>query len=84
VIELTATKVAASFPEYLAKVQQGETIRVFENGRPIAKIIPEVQFMSGKDAAALFKGMTPDPETADAIEAELKKLKAEADNALDH
>ena len=50
----------------------------------VAKIVPEIQFMNGKDAAALFRGMTPDPQTADAIETELKKLQSEADNALDH
>jgi hypothetical protein len=39
-----------------------------------AWIVPDFDFMTGAQAAALFSGHRPDVETADAIAKELRKL----------
>ena len=40
--------------------------------------------MPGRQAADLFRSHRPDPEAADAVAAELKKLEAEAEHDLAH
>jgi antitoxin (DNA-binding transcriptional repressor) of toxin-antitoxin stability system len=84
VIESTATAVAASFKDFLAKVEMGEVVRIHDNGHPVARLIPDATFMPGSAAAKLFKTRQPDPEAATAVAHELQKLDAEAEDALDH
>jgi len=77
---VTATEAVREFSALLGLVEHGQTVQIIRHGRPVARISPEVQLMTGKEAAALFRGHKPDPETADAIEAALKELREE-DNA---
>ncbi len=83
-IESTATNMAQHFSELLAKVEHGETIRIHKQGRTVARMVPDCDFIPGQQAADLFKGHRPDAETANAIASELKKLDREFENALDH
>jgi hypothetical protein len=64
-------------------VERGETIRIQKQGRVVARMVPDCDFMPGPQAAALFKGHCADIEAANAIAAELKKLDLEAEPALD-
>ena len=83
-IESTAANLAQHFAEFLAKVERGETIRIRDHGRMVARMVPDCDFMPGPQAAALFKGHRADSEAANAIAGELTKLALEAENALDH
>jgi prevent-host-death family protein len=84
VTESSAAEVAEKFEAFLDKVEAGETIRVSRDGRRVARIVPDYDFMPGKEAAKIFVGLTPDPEAADAISRELELLRLEAESALDH
>ena len=83
-IESTAANLAQHFTEYLAKVEQGETVRIRDQGRMVARMVPDCDFISGKEAVELFRGHQADAATADAIAGELAKLGLESENALDH
>ena len=83
-IDSTAENVAARFKDFLAKVEMGEVVRIHDNGRPVARLTRDAEFMPGHAAAKLFKSVSADPEVATAIAAELQKLEAEAENGLDH
>ena len=78
-IESTATSMAQHFSEFLAKVEQGETIRIRDQGRMVARMVPDCDFMPGKEAAELFKGHSADPQAADAIANELRMLDFESE-----
>jgi prevent-host-death family protein len=80
----TATLMARKFSEFLGKVEHGQSIQILKHGRPVARLVPDCDFMAGKTAAALFANHVSDPETADAIERELARLKHEDDHALDN
>jgi antitoxin (DNA-binding transcriptional repressor) of toxin-antitoxin stability system len=83
-IESTAANMARHFTEFLAKVERGETIRIRDRGRMVARMVPDCDFMPGQQAAELFKGHRADADAADAIASELGKLDLESENALDH
>jgi antitoxin (DNA-binding transcriptional repressor) of toxin-antitoxin stability system len=55
-IESTAANLAQHFTEFLAKVEHGETIRIRDNGRMVARMAPDCDFMPGPQAAGLFRG----------------------------
>ena len=74
---------AQHFADLLAQVERGETIRIQKQGRVVARMVPDCDFMPGRQAAALFKGHRADTEAANAIAAELGKLDLEAEHALD-
>ena len=54
-IESTAANMARHFTEFLAKVERGETIRIRDRGRMVARMVPDCDFMPGQQAAELFK-----------------------------
>jgi antitoxin (DNA-binding transcriptional repressor) of toxin-antitoxin stability system len=86
-IEATATAMAKQFHDYLVRVEHGETVRVRKDGRAVARLVPDCEFMSGARAADLFRSHKADAEdkaAADAIAAEIRKLDAEGENALAH
>jgi antitoxin (DNA-binding transcriptional repressor) of toxin-antitoxin stability system len=72
-IEATAENMAEHFAEFLAKVEQGETILIRDQGTIVARMVPDCDFMPGRQAAELFRGHRPDPEAANAIAAELQR-----------
>jgi antitoxin (DNA-binding transcriptional repressor) of toxin-antitoxin stability system len=71
-IESNGANVAQHFTEFLAKVERGETIRIRDHGRMIARIAPDCDFMAGQQAAELFLGHRADAEAPDAIAGELR------------
>lgn len=73
---------AQHFSEFLMKVERGETIRIRKEGRTIARMVPDCDFMPGWQAADLFRGHGADTATADAITSELRKVDLETENAL--
>lgn len=83
-IESTAANMARHFTEYLAKVERGESIRIRDRGRMVARMVPDCDFMPGPQAAELFRGHRADADAANAIAGELGKLDLESENALDH
>jgi antitoxin (DNA-binding transcriptional repressor) of toxin-antitoxin stability system len=82
-IESTAAIMAQHFTEFLAKVERGETIRIRDQGRMVARMVPDCDFMPGQQAAELFRGHRADAEAANAIAGELRKLDLESENTLD-
>ena len=82
--QATATAAAENFHHYLDLVEHGQTIRISKKGRTVARMVPDCDFMPGRQAAELFRSHRPDPEAADAVAAELKKLRAEAEHDLAH
>ena len=76
-IESTAANMAENFTEFLAKVERGETIRIRDHGRMVARMVPDCDFMPGRQAAALFREHRGDAEAANAIAGELRKLHLE-------
>ena len=82
-----ATTVVRQFGQYLSLVESGETVRITKHGRAIARLVPDCSFMSGQQAAALFRNYEPselDRETANLIAANIAELDRESDNALAH
>ena len=75
---------AEHFTEFPAKVERGETIRISDRGRMVARMVPDCDFMPGPQAAALFREHQAEDEAASAIAAELRKLDLESEQALDH
>ena len=73
-IESTAANMAQHFTEFLARVERGETIRIRDHGRMVARLVTDCDFMRGPRAAALFPGHHAAVESADAIGHELRKL----------
>ena len=61
------------FSEFLAKVEHGEIIRIRKQGRTVARMVPDCDFMPGQQAADLFRGHRADAETANAIYAILSE-----------
>jgi antitoxin (DNA-binding transcriptional repressor) of toxin-antitoxin stability system len=82
-IEATAAHNARHFTESLAEVERGETIRIRDQGRMVARMVLDCDFMPGRQAAELFRGHRADAEAANAIAGELSKLDLESKNALD-
>jgi len=70
-IESTGACTARHFTEFLAKVDQGEAIRIRDGGRMVARFIPDYDFKPG---AALFRDQRTSSEAADAIAHELKQI----------
>lgn len=83
-IESTATNMARHFSEFLAKVEHGEIVRIRREGRTVARMVPDCDFMPGPQAAELFRGHRADADTATAIAGELRKLDLESEDALAH
>lgn len=83
-IESTAANMARHFTELLDKVAHGETIRIRSEGRTLARMVPDCDFMPGPQAADLFRDHRADLQTANAIASELKKIDHESENALAH
>ena len=86
-IEVTATDMARAFSSFLGKVEHGETVVVRKHGKPIARLVPDSVFMSGRKAADLFRSHKAgklDRQAADAIEDQIRKLDREAEDALAH
>lgn len=76
-IEATSTGMARNFHAFLGKVEHGETVVIRKHGRTVARMVPDSEFMSGQEAADLFRSHKGDAETAAAVEAEIKKLDQE-------
>ena len=83
-IEASAANMGRHFTEFLAKVERGETIRIRHQGRMVARMVPDCDFMPGRQAAELFRGHRADAEAANALAGEISKLDLESENALDH
>jgi antitoxin (DNA-binding transcriptional repressor) of toxin-antitoxin stability system len=78
----TATAVARNFSEFLGQVKHSQTVQIIKHEEIVVRLVPDCGFMNGKAAAAWFADHVPDPETADAIEKELNRLKQEEEDAL--
>jgi prevent-host-death family protein len=80
----TATLMARKFSEYLGKVEHGGSVQVLKHGRAVARLVPDCDFMEGKQAAELFRGHAGDAGAADAVAREIARLREEEDGALAH
>ena len=86
-IEASASDMARAFHEFLDKAQHGETVLIRKHGRAVARLVPDADFMDGKRAASLFRSYKADDadrRAADAIEAQIRKLDQETQDALAH
>ena len=75
------------FGQFLSLVEAGQSIRITKHGRSVARLVPDRGFMSGKEAADLFrthKAGKLDRATAAAIAHQIDQLDREADDALAH
>lgn len=82
--QATATAAAENFLHYLDLVEHGQVVQIRNRGRIVARMVPDCDFMPGPEAANLFRSHRPDPEAADAVAEELRKLTAEAEDDLAH
>lgn len=84
---MDATAVVRQFGQFLSMVEGGQSIRITKHGRSVARLVPDHGFMSGREAAELFrthKAGKLDRATADAIAEQIYLIDREADNALAH
>jgi antitoxin (DNA-binding transcriptional repressor) of toxin-antitoxin stability system len=82
-----STIVVRQFRHYLSLAEHGESVRIRKHGRSVARLVPDADFMSGKQAADLFRSHKADKldrATALDIETEIARLDREADYALAH
>ncbi len=82
-----STTVEQQFEHFLNLVKTGQTIRITKLGRPVARLVPELEFMSGKEFAKLFAGYQADAldkATADEVARNIAQFDAEVDDALAH
>lgn len=86
-IEASASTIAKEFHEFLDRVEHGETVRIRKDGRAVARLVPDFEFIPGRRAADLFrlhKADVWDKEAGNAIAAEIRRLDAESNDALAH
>jgi hypothetical protein len=87
-ISVTATDAANSFHRLLELAERGETVRITKHGRVRAKIVRDVDFMSGKDFIKIFKNYKAtalDKAAADEIGKNIRKMKKQArEKIMDH
>ena len=82
-----STAVVRKFGHFLSLVESGQSIRITKHGRSVARLVPDRDFMSGKEAADLFRTYRPgklDRAAADAIAEAIAELDRQADDALAH
>ena len=82
-----STVIVRQFGQYLSMVEAGQSIRITKRGRPVARLVPDRAFMSGEEAARLFRGYRPDAldsAAAAEIAQHIAQLDADAENALAH
>lgn len=82
-----STVVVRKFRHFLSLAEHGESVRIRKHGRSVARLVPDADFMSGKQAADLFRSHQADKlerAAARAIELEISKLDREAEDALAH
>ena len=82
--QATATAAAENFLHYLDLVERGQTVQIRKRGRVVARMVPDCDFMAGRQAADLFRSHRPDPEAAAAVAAALRRLEADAEHDLAH
>ncbi len=66
-------------------VEAGQVIRITKHGRPVARLVPDQRFMSGKEFARLFAGYKADAldkAAADEIANNIAQLDAEVEDAM--
>ena len=81
-----ATVVVRKFGQYLDLVEAGQSIRITKRGRPVARLVPDRGFMSGKEAAELFRGYKADARekaAAEEIARNVRQLDAQTDDVLE-
>ena len=86
-IEASVSKMAKEFCDFLDRVEQGESVRIRKDGRAVARLVPDSEFMSGRLAAEAFRSHQADSQdqaAANAIAAEIRRLDSESDHALAH
>ena len=82
-----STAVVRQFGKFLSLVEAGQSVRITKHGRSVARLVPDRDFMSGKEAADLFRGHRPDKldhGTARAVAREIAKLREDSEDALAH
>lgn len=82
-----STAVVRQFGQYLSLVEAGQSVRITKHGRTVARLVPDRGFMSGQDAAEIFRGHKAgklDRAAADSISDQIRQLDQESDNALAH
>ena len=75
------------FGQFLSLVEAGQSVRITKHGRSVARLVPDRDFMSGREAADLFRSHKADKldrATAQAIADQIEKLDREAEDALAH
>jgi prevent-host-death family protein len=76
-LEVSATTAVNQFHHLLAKVENGESVRIRKRGRISARMVPDCDFMTGKDFAKVFDGFkatAEDRAAASAIAAKIAEL----------
>lgn len=59
-IECSVSEAWNNFHELLKRVVRGETVRIRDQGQPVARMVRDVEFLPGRDIAAIFEGYQPD------------------------
>jgi antitoxin (DNA-binding transcriptional repressor) of toxin-antitoxin stability system len=86
-IEATTMELEHDLQGYLAKVEEGESVVILREGRAVARLLPGLGFMEGKEFAKLFADYQPDEldkAAAEEIEKHIAEMNMEAERDLDH
>jgi antitoxin (DNA-binding transcriptional repressor) of toxin-antitoxin stability system len=62
-------------------VKRGESVEIVNHGKPVARMDPSLKPTPIAEFVSLLKQFGPDPDTADAIETEIKKARTERRHA---
>ena len=85
--QITATDAAREFHHFLGLAEHGQSVQIRKHRRVVARLVPDSDFMSGREFSKLFADYTAtalDKGAADDIEAGIKKLDEEFSHELDH
>jgi antitoxin (DNA-binding transcriptional repressor) of toxin-antitoxin stability system len=62
-------------------VKRGESVEIVNHGKPVARMDPSLNPTPIAELVRLLREFGPDPETADAIEVEIKKARTQRGHA---
>ena len=85
--QITATDAAKEFHHFLGLAEHGHSVQIRKHRRVVARLVPDSDFMSGREFSKLFADYIAtalDKAAADDIEASIKKLDEEFSRELDH
>jgi len=83
-IEVSSTDAVNRFHHFLNEVSHGETVRIRKHGRPVARMVPDCDFMPGSDFAKLFNTSGMSADLSEEVSSNVASMKERAREKLDN